>query len=76
MILHVHMPGFAPSNVASMDIYFSLMDLYTEKVKEVSIETMNIAGELLFRGISRKLLVGQDLNRVLRAKKEYLGKTR
>jgi len=79
MIPHVHMPGFTPSNVASMDIYFGLMDPYTKKVKEVSIEFRAPSPErveLEFRGISRKVLVRQDLNRVLRAKKEYLGKTR
>jgi hypothetical protein len=59
MIPHVHMPGFTPSNVASMDIYFGLMDLYTKKVKEVSIEFRAPSPErveLEFRGISRKVL--------------------
>jgi HEAT repeat protein len=55
--------------------YFSLIDLYTKKVKEVSIETTRgMSVELGLRGISRKILVSQDLNQVLRAKKKVLGK--
>jgi hypothetical protein len=53
---------------------FSLIDLYTKKVKEISIETRGVAVELAFRGISRKLLASQDLNRVLSAKKKALAK--
>jgi hypothetical protein len=82
MILHVQMAGIFPPEMddpVGWLFYFSLMDLYANKVKEVSIEFRPPSPErveLKFRGISRKVLVRQDLNRVLRAKKEYLGKTR
>jgi hypothetical protein len=54
--------------------YFSLIDLYTKRAKEVSFETRGISVNLALRGISRKILVSQDLNRVLRAKQEVIGK--
>ena len=69
MILHVYISGYRVQN-----IYFNLLDLYEKKVKEVSIETDFILIDLEFRGISKKLLVSEDLNRVLRAKKEALAK--
>jgi len=54
---------------------FSLIDLYTEKIKEESIESAwNAPIEFMFRGISKKLLVSQDLKRVLREKKKFLAK--
>jgi len=71
MILHTHM---SHPRMGVHEFYFSLIDLYTKKVKEVSIETEGIPIELGFRGISKKLLVSKDLNRVLTAKKEALAK--
>lgn len=66
MILHTYVGG-----VGSYQTYFSLIDLYSKKVKEVSIESVWTTPEdLWFRGISKKLLVSKDLNRVLKAKKE------
>jgi hypothetical protein len=71
MILHVYeIYGWPDWNC-----YLSLIDLYTKKAKEVSIETAwDTPFELTFRGISKKLLVSGDINRVLRAKKEALAK--
>ncbi|MHC4488956.1 MAG: HEAT repeat domain-containing protein [Planctomycetota bacterium] len=69
MILHSHI-AFPAYNEKDRHAYFSLIDLYTNKVKEVSIETVGIPIELGFRGISKKLLISKDLNRVLKAKKE------
>jgi hypothetical protein len=73
MILHTHgIPAI--STQTTRHAYFSLLDLYTKRVKEVSIETVGIPIEHGFRGISKKLLVSQDLNRVLREKKKVLAK--
>jgi len=76
MILHVHTSalvlGWAYQNPWELD--FSLIDLYTKKVKEVSLEINGPPDGLWLRGISRKVLVNQDLDRVLRAKKKALGK--
>jgi len=51
--------------------YFSLIDLYRKRVKQIPIELRGPI-ELRFKGISNKLLVKQDLDRVLRAKREAL----
>jgi hypothetical protein len=74
MILHTYVTTIyaSPSNMAWRS-YFGLIDLYTKKVKGVSIETRNIPIEHGFRGISKKLLPNGDLNRVLTAKKKALG---
>ena len=69
MILHVQISGYGVYT-----IYFSLLDLYRKKVKEVSIDAEEIPIELGFRGGSKKLLVSGDLNRLLRAKKKALAK--
>jgi len=71
MILHV-----LELKYRTHQIYFSLIDLYTKRVKEVSIEfpaTSNALVEHEFRRVSRKILVSQDLDQVLRTKKEALG---
>ncbi len=65
MLLHVSQVGST--------YYFSLIDLYRKKVKEVSIDTEGVPVELKFVRISNKLLVNQYLNRVLREKREVLG---
>ena len=67
MILHIKQITIR----TQLNYYFSLIDLYTKKIKRVSIE---LQGHLLgrFRGISNKLLVSGDLNRVLRAKEKAL----
>ena len=72
MILHVYLTLEPFAHDWRSDL--SLIDLYTKKVKEVSIETRGIPIELGFRGISKKLLVSKDLSRVLREKKKVLGK--
>jgi len=73
MILHIF--GDSPRTSGYWKYYFSLIDLYTKRTKEVSFETPGgLSAELVFRGISRKILVSQDLNRVLRAKKQVLAK--
>ena len=76
MILHTYRSYMSYVGESQHCFYFSLIDLNSKRVKEVSIETVQSLAELAFRGISNKILVSQDLNRVLRAKKEYLGKTR
>jgi hypothetical protein len=73
MILHVYMPDL--QFVVRANVYYSLIDLYAKRIKEVVIEiTTRIPIELQFRGISRKLLPTGDLNRVLREKKKLLAK--
>jgi len=72
MILHTYYTGMPSQPRCS--IYFNLIDLYMKRAKEVSIETDGAQVEFALRGISRKLLVSQDLNRVLGAKKEALEK--
>jgi len=72
MILHTYYTGMPSQPRCS--IYFNLIDLYMKRAKEVSIETDGAQVEFALRGISRKLLVSQDLNRVLGAKKEALAK--
>jgi hypothetical protein len=69
MILHVHISGYMHYN-----IYFYLLDLYSKKVKEVSTDFELDMSEFMFRGISQKLLVSRDFDRVLSAKKEALEK--
>jgi hypothetical protein len=75
MIIHVFLTGtpISPPE-GNWRFYFSLIDLYEQKVKEVLIEINRIPIELGFRGIFNKLLASQDLNRVLTAKKEALEK--
>jgi len=73
MILHVYIDRPVGTQT-DWHAYFSLIDLYTKKVKEVSIETTGIPVEFGFRGISQKLLASEDLNRVLKEKKEALAK--
>ena len=72
MILHVFLTMDGFSN--DWRSYLSLIDLYTKKVKEVSVETRGIPIDHGFRGISRKFPASQDLNRVLREKKKVLAK--
>ena len=72
MILHCHMTGYL-----SYQTYLNLIDLYTKKIKEVTVETKwpeGIPFYMAVRGISKKLLPKEDLNRVLRAKKKASGK--
>ena len=76
MILHVHTSalslGWAYQNPWELD--FSLIDLYTKKVKAVSMEINGPPDELWLGGICGNVLVNQDLDRVLRTKKKALGK--
>ena len=76
MILHVHTFSLLYSHPAQnpWHLDFSLIDLYTKKIKKVTLEIRGPPGDLWVRGISPKVLVSEDLNRVLRTKKEYLGK--
>ena len=69
MILHTLMSG----QYTYHQIYFSLVDLYSKKVKEVSIDIQRLPIELGIRGFSGKLLASQDINRVLRERKKSLG---
>ena len=71
MILHIYMTQIG---YRDWGYDFSLIDLYTKRAKEVSIEFSGLSIDLAFRGISKKLLVSRDLNRVLRAKKKALEK--
>ena len=71
MILHI----YHTRGVSGRDYYLTLIDPYAKRiVKEVRKE---IKGGHSFlseiKGISRKLLIDQDLNRVLRTKKKVLG---
>jgi hypothetical protein len=65
MILHTNQVG--------TDYYFSLIDLYKKGVKNVSLHSAGVTPHMRFWRISYKLLTNQDLNRVMRAKKEALG---
>ncbi len=72
MILHCHRTGYL-----SYQSYLSLIDLYTKKIKKVTIETTwpgGIPFYMAVRGISKRLLPSKDLNRVLRAKEKASGK--
>jgi len=77
MILHVQMSGAYAGDSRS---YVTLIDLYTKRPKEVSVDAdgrmaeSQIAIEFVFRGICRKILDDRDLDRVLSAKKEALEK--
>jgi hypothetical protein len=73
MILHSHIT-FPGGSEKDWHAYFSLIDLYTNKIKEASIETVGMPIEVGFRDISKKLQISGDINRVLRAKKEALAK--
>jgi flagellar biosynthesis/type III secretory pathway chaperone len=71
MVLHTDLISGYPHR----DYYIKLIDLYTKQVKEASIETTgDVPIELRFRGVSKKLLVSKDLNRVLSEKKKVLAK--
>lgn len=59
--------------IGVLDFEMSGIDLCRKKVREASIETVEIPIDLEFRGICQKLLTSQDLNRVLREKKKVLG---
>jgi hypothetical protein len=75
MILHTYRRSSWGGGGTKYFFYFGLMDLYTKRVKEVSVETPpGISIDLALRGISRKILVSQDLNRVLSAKKKVVAK--
>jgi hypothetical protein len=81
MILHVTMSGAYAGDSHS---YLTLIDLYTKRPREVCVDAgagaiatqvlSETEIEFIFRGISRKILVDRDLNRVLSAKKEALEK--
>ena len=77
LILHVQMSGAYAGDSRS---YVTLIDLYTKRPKEVSVDAdgrmaeSQIAIEFVFRGICRKILDDRDLDRVLSAKKEALEK--
>ncbi len=78
MILHIHYVGGYPDEY--WQYYFSFINLYTKKIKEVHLEIKEgIYGgsrpiSLIYRGISPKVLASQDLNQVLREKRKALGK--
>lgn len=55
------------------DYDFHLIDLYTKRVKKVSLDFEELTPATGFSRSSRKLLVNRDLNRVMRAKREALG---
>jgi len=75
MILHVYSIEYgAGSQYEGFRSHLSLIDLYREKVKKISIDARGIAAELAFRGISKKLPASGDINRVLREKKKVLAK--
>ncbi len=74
MILHIYLADVGPASSPSGRSDLSLIDLYTKRVKEVSIETVGMPIEFGFKGISQTLLARGDINRVLRGKKEVLGK--
>ena len=74
MILHIYLTDAGPTSPPFGRSDLSLIDLYTKRVKEVSIETVGMPIEFGFRGISQTLLASGDINRVLRDKKEDLAK--
>ncbi len=55
--------------------YFSLIDLYRKRIKEVCVRFGDVATEIRFWRISKRLLVSQDLNRVLKEKKKAVEPT-
>ncbi|NIM59245.1 MAG: hypothetical protein GTO16_09935 [Candidatus Aminicenantes bacterium] len=72
MILHTHYLG-GYNLMHDSDNYFNLIDLYTKRVKEVHLELKGPIS-LRYRGICSKVLVSEDLNRVLREKRKAAGK--
>jgi len=70
MILHIH--AWRPA-IKAWHFDFSLIDLYTKKVRKYSDETRGIPFKNWVRGLSKKILKKKDLDRVLKAKKEALG---
>jgi hypothetical protein len=74
MILHTYRSFLSYVGESQYCFDFSLIDLNSKRVKEVSIETTHSLADLAFRGIGNKILASQDLNRVLRAKREVLKK--
>jgi hypothetical protein len=52
---------------------FNLIDLYTKRVKKVSLDLQEVAFPSGFSKISRKLLTNRGLSHVMRAKREALG---
>ena len=65
MILHTNQIG--------AKYYFNLIDLYKKRVKKVSLDFEGVDPEHRFWRISNKLITNQDINRVMRAKREALG---
>ena len=70
MILHIH--AWRPA-IKAWHFDFSLIDLYTKKVRKYSDETKGIPFKNWVKGLSKKILKRKDLDRVLKAKKEALG---
>jgi hypothetical protein len=71
MLLHTHM---AHPRMAEHDFSFSLIDLYGNKVKKVDRDMERGRFVLWVDGMSSKILVDKDLDRVLKAKKTGLPK--
>lgn len=69
MILHTNM---SHPRMGVFEFYFSLIDLYTKKVREVFNENHGMPFPLWVEGLSSKILISQDLDRVLKAKKKAL----
>ena len=69
MILHTHM---SRPRMGVFEFYFSLIDLYTKKVREVHNENHKMPFPLWVEGLSSKILISRDLDRVLKAKKKAL----
>ena len=71
MLLHTHMDH---PTIAQHNFSFSLIDLYRNKVKKVFREMERGRFVLWVEGMSSKILVDEDLDRVLEAKKKALEK--
>ena len=56
------------------EFYFNLVDLYVKKAIEVYCKNEGMPFPPWVKGLSSKILVSQDLDRVLEAKKKALGK--
>jgi hypothetical protein len=69
MVLHIH--AWRPA-IKAWHFDFSLIDLYAKKVREYSSETKGIPFKHWVKGLSKKILVSKDLDRVVRAKKKAL----
>jgi hypothetical protein len=70
MILHTHMDHIRNT----FHFHYSLIDLYTKKVREVSGETSHRDMGLWVKANAGEILVDEDLDRVLKAKKAGLPK--